>query len=109
MANLQLANKWHLFSYGFAEENQEKIAKNSRNHSKNLSDFGKKLKDLKKKLKGMRPSWAYWASKKCTKNKPGLICKTSGIVVVLQSVSFLLLREQVETKHICTDNIGRYR
>ena len=48
MANLQLANKWHLFSYGFAEENQEKIAKNSRNHSKNLSDFGKKLKDLKK-------------------------------------------------------------
>ena len=32
----------------FAEENQEKIAKNSRDHSKNLSDFGKKTQGFEK-------------------------------------------------------------
>ena len=57
MANLQIVNKWNLISYSFADENQE---------------ICQKLKDLKKKLKGMRPCWAYWASKKCTKNKPAL-------------------------------------
>ena len=54
----------------FCRKNSRNFAKNSKNYTKNLSYFGKKLKRLKKKLKGMRPCWAYWASKKCTKNKP---------------------------------------
>ena len=27
----------------------------------------------------MRPCWAYWASKKCTKNKPGVALEFVGV------------------------------
>ena len=30
----------------------------------------------------MRPCWAYWASKKCTKNKPGLSVFSTQVIVV---------------------------
>ena len=71
MANLQLANNCNQFSYGFAEENQEIYQKLKELYQKPLR-FWQKTQGFEKKLKGMRPCWAYWASKKCTKNKPDL-------------------------------------
>ena len=80
MANLQLANKCNLFSYSFSGENQETLPKTQGIIPKTFQILAKKLKDLKK-LKGMRPCWAYWASKKCTKNKPDLRAKKSGLIL----------------------------
>ena len=71
MANLQIANKCNLFSHGFAEESQEICQKLKELHQKPFRFWQKNLKDLKK-IKGMRPCWAYWVYKKCTKNKPEL-------------------------------------
>ena len=73
MANLQLANKCNLFSYSFAGANQETLPKTQEIIPKTFQILAKKPSRIwKKKLKGMRPYWAYWASKKCTKNKPVL-------------------------------------
>ena len=48
MANLQIANKCNLFSYSFAEENQEICQKLKELYQKPLMFWEKKLKDLKK-------------------------------------------------------------
>ena len=71
MANLQIANKWNLFSYGFAEENQEICQKLKELYRKPFR-FWQKTQGFEKKLKGMRPYWAYWASIKCSKTKLAL-------------------------------------
>ena len=71
MANLQLANKCNLFSYSFSGENQETLPKTQGIIPKTFQIWAKNSR-IWKKLKDMRPCWAYWASKKCTKNKPVL-------------------------------------
>jgi len=60
-----------LFSYGFAGGNQETLPKIQGNIPKTFQILAKKLKHLIK-TQGYETIWAYWASKKCTKNKPGL-------------------------------------
>ena len=40
-----------------------------------------------KNIKDMRPCWANWASKKCTKNKPGITAKD----YIFMCLHFLLL------------------
>ena len=71
VANLQLANECNLFSYSFSRKNQETLPKTQGILPKTFQIWSKNSR-IWKILKDMRPCWAYWASKKCTKNKPVL-------------------------------------
>ena len=72
MANLQLANKCNLFSYDFVDK-IKKLCQKLKELYQNPFIIWQKTQAFKKKLKGMRPCWAYWTSKKCTKNKPDIV------------------------------------
>ena len=59
MANVQLANKWNLFSNSFAEEKQEICQKLKELYQKPFR-FWQKTQGFEKKLKGMRPCWVFY-------------------------------------------------
>ena len=54
MTNLQLANKWNLFPYSFAEENQEICQKLKKLYQKPVR-FWQKTQGFEKNLKGKGP------------------------------------------------------